>query len=78
MSQPPDGSALWHLLCVGLVPIADMDPAFARLALDPETWRAIVLGDREIDEETRWTSSAGAGHSTCLITPTWSAATHQW
>jgi hypothetical protein len=53
MSQQPDGSALWHLLTVGLVPVADLDPAFAALALDPETWRGIVLGDREIDEETR-------------------------
>jgi len=48
-----DESYLWNLLCVALVPIADLDPAFARLALDGATWRAIVLGDREIDEGTR-------------------------
>jgi hypothetical protein len=53
MSQPVDGSSLWHLLTVGLVPIADMEPAFAKLALDPETWREVVLADRGIDEETR-------------------------
>jgi len=53
LSQPVDGSDLWHLLTVGLVPIADLDPAFARLVLEPETWRAIVAADQEIDGETR-------------------------
>ncbi len=53
MSRPVDGSDLWHLITVGLVPIADQDPAFAKLALDPETWRAVVLADRGIDEEIK-------------------------
>jgi hypothetical protein len=53
LSQPVDESFLWNLLCVGLVPIADIDPEFAKRALDPETWRAIVLGDCGIDGETR-------------------------
>jgi len=53
MALPVDESYLWNLLCISLVPIADLDPAFAKLALEGETWRTIVLGDREIDEETR-------------------------
>jgi hypothetical protein len=53
MALPVDGSYLWNLLCTCLVPIADLDPAFAKLALDGETWRAIVLGDRRSDEEVR-------------------------
>lgn len=53
MSLPVDESLLWNLLCMALPPISDLDPAFAKLALDPETWRTIVLSDREIDEETR-------------------------
>lgn len=53
MSLPVDESLLWNLLCMALPPISDLDPAFAKLALAPETWRTIVLSDREIDEETR-------------------------
>ena len=57
MSQPLESSNLWHLLTVGLVPIADLDPAFAKLALDPETWRSMVIGDVEIEEEAKERSS---------------------
>lgn len=53
MALPVDEGELWNLLCIALVPIADLDPAFAKLALDGETWRTIVKGDREIDQETR-------------------------
>jgi hypothetical protein len=53
MSLPVDESLLWNLLCMALPPISDLDPGFAKLALDPETWRTIVLSDREIGEETR-------------------------
>jgi hypothetical protein len=52
LSQPVDEPFLWNLLCVGLVPIADIDPEFAERALDPEAWRAIVPGDCGIDGET--------------------------
>jgi hypothetical protein len=53
MSLPVDGSLLWNALSYALTPISDLDPAFAKLALDPETWRTIVHGDRTIDEATR-------------------------
>jgi hypothetical protein len=53
MSLPVDESLLWNALSYVVTPIADLDPAFAKLALDPETWRTIVQGDRTIDEMTR-------------------------
>jgi hypothetical protein len=53
MALPTDECHLYNLLCYSLPPIADIDPAFAALALDPETWRAIVLADRGLDEEIR-------------------------
>jgi len=42
-----------NVLCNVLPFIADVDPAFARLALEPETWRNIVLANRAITEEQR-------------------------
>jgi hypothetical protein len=53
MSLPVDESLLGNALSYVLTPISDLDPAFAELALDPETWRTIVQGDRTIDEATR-------------------------
>jgi hypothetical protein len=53
MSLPADESLLFNALGYVLTPISDLDPAFAKLALDPETWRTIVQGDRTIDETTR-------------------------
>ena len=53
MALPVDGSYLWNLLCTSLVPIGDLDPAFAKLVLDGDTWRTIVLGDPDIDDEAR-------------------------
>ena len=53
MGLPVDDSPLWNSLCMVLPAMADADPAFARLALDPETWRALVLADRKITEGQR-------------------------
>jgi hypothetical protein len=33
--------------------VADADPAFAKLALDPETWRNLILAEQDISEEER-------------------------
>ena len=52
-SLPVDSSELANALCMALPFIADADPAFAKLALDPKTWRNVVLGDRDISEEQR-------------------------
>ena len=51
MSLPVDSIELANMLCMALPLIADADPAFAKLALDPDTWRGLVLNDREISEE---------------------------
>ncbi len=53
MSLPIDSSELANSLCSVLPLIADADPAFAKLALDPETWRGLVLNDRDITDEQR-------------------------
>lgn len=53
MSLPADSIELSNMLCMALPFIADADPAFAKLALDPETWRCLVLNDRDITEEER-------------------------
>jgi hypothetical protein len=52
-SLPVDSTALANSLCFVLPLVADADPAFAKLALDPETWRNLILADREITEEKR-------------------------
>jgi hypothetical protein len=48
-----DSPELWNSLCSVLPLIADADPSFAKLALDPETWSNLVLNDRGISEEQR-------------------------
>jgi hypothetical protein len=53
MGFPVDSPELANALCMVLPSIADADPAFAKLALDPETWRNVVLADRDISEEER-------------------------
>jgi len=53
MALPVDDCHLYNLLCYSLPPIANLDPSFARLALDEETYRSIVLTDPSLDAETR-------------------------
>ena len=53
MSLPVDSPELANALCMVLPLISDADPAFAKLALDPETWRNLVLADRDITEGER-------------------------
>src|ERR1700722_12872939 len=53
MSLPVDSTELANALCMVLRLIADSDPAFAKLVLDPETWRGIVQADPNISEEER-------------------------
>jgi hypothetical protein len=53
MSLPADSIELSNALCMALPFVADADPGFAKLALDTETWRGVVLNDREISEEQR-------------------------
>jgi hypothetical protein len=53
MRLPVDSCELANALCMALPFIADSDPAFAKLALDPETWRGIVQADPNISEEDR-------------------------
>ena len=53
MSLPADSTELANMLCMALPFIADADPAFAKLVLDKETWRKVVLADRGITEEQR-------------------------
>jgi hypothetical protein len=53
MSLPVDSLERANGLCMVLPLIADADPAFAKLTLDPEEWRGIVLADRHITEEQR-------------------------
>lgn len=53
MNLPVNSPELANGLCMALPLIADADPAFAKLALDPEEWRGIVLADPGIIEEER-------------------------
>jgi hypothetical protein len=53
MHLPVDSAELANALCMALPFVADADPAFAKLALDPETWRNLVLADRDITEQQR-------------------------
>jgi hypothetical protein len=53
MGLPVESPELWNALCAVLPFVAEADPAFAKLALDPETWRNLVINDREITEEQR-------------------------
>jgi hypothetical protein len=53
MSLPVDSLELANALCMALPFVADADPAFAKLVLDTETWRGVVLNDGYITEEQR-------------------------
>lgn len=44
---------LANSLCILLPFVADADSAFLKLALDPATWRGVVVADRSITEEER-------------------------
>jgi hypothetical protein len=44
---------LWNSLCSVLPAIADLDPAFVKFALDPQTWRTLVLADRKVEKEEK-------------------------
>ena len=45
MSLPLDSPELCNALCYILPFIADVDPRFAKLALDADTWRTLTLND---------------------------------
>ena len=53
LALPVDGSVLFNALSFVLAPVSDLDPAFAKLALDLDTWRSIVRTDQTLDEATR-------------------------
>ncbi len=53
LALPPDGSVLFNALSYVLTPVSDHDPAFVKLALDPDTWRSIVRTDQTLDESAR-------------------------
>jgi hypothetical protein len=53
MRLPVDSTELANALCMVLPFIADADPSFAKLALDPATWRNVVHNDGDITEEQR-------------------------
>jgi len=44
---------LWNALCMVVPLAADADPAFAKLAVDLETWRSIVRTDRRLSAKQR-------------------------
>jgi hypothetical protein len=50
---PANSDVLANSLCLVLPFLADLDPPFARLALDRETWRSLVLADRTLGDEER-------------------------
>ena len=50
---PANTDVLANSLCILLPFLADFDPAFARLALDRETWRATTLADRTLTDDER-------------------------
>ena len=53
LALPVDGSVLFNALSFVLAPVSDLDPAFAKLALDLVTWRSIVRTDQTLDEATK-------------------------
>ena len=53
MTLPVDSIELANSLSAVLPFIADSDPAFAKLALDRERWRSLVLADRIISDKQR-------------------------
>ncbi len=64
MSLAVDDSVLLNGLCMILPLIADFDPPFVKLALDPETWRSLVMSNADVPEEQRqmWLEAIDHGH----------------
>jgi len=55
LSLPVDSLELCNALCYILPFVADADPAFAKLTLDPDTWRTLTLNNPDITEDERKT-----------------------
>jgi hypothetical protein len=53
MGLPVDSTELSNALCLVLPLVADADPGFAKLALDPKMWHSVILADRDITEQQR-------------------------
>lgn len=53
MGLPVDNCGLFNALCMVVPLIADIDPAFAKLALDPETWRSVVMADATLSDHAK-------------------------
>jgi hypothetical protein len=64
MTLPANECVLSNNLCFVLPPLADVDPPFAALALDPDTWRSIVLANCNIspEERRRWLNAIEHGY----------------
>jgi hypothetical protein len=50
---PGEDCALWNALCLVLPWIADVDPAFATMALDKDTWRTLTVTNHALTAEQR-------------------------
>lgn len=50
---PVEDCALWNALCMVLPWIADVDPAFARMALDKDTWRTLTVTNHALTADER-------------------------
>jgi hypothetical protein len=48
-----DGDVLLNAACMVLPIMADVDPPFVKLALDPQTWRSMARANATVSEETR-------------------------
>ncbi len=59
LALPVDGSVLFNALSYVLTPVADLDPTFVKLALDPDTWRSIVRTEQTLDEPARVAAAPG-------------------
>lgn len=53
LALPIDDCRLYNALGMVLPTMADIDPAFAKLALDPATWRALIQADDNLTPEQR-------------------------
>jgi len=53
LSQPVADSGLHNSLCMVLPSLADVDPLFAALALDPETWKSVARTDPELTNQEK-------------------------
>ena len=50
---PVEDCALWNALCMVLPWIADVDPGFARMALDKDTWRTLTVTNHALTAKER-------------------------